>query len=156
MPIPRSTLALALAALLLSLPAVGTAEARRGAVTLAETASRVDPAATKLDVVPLLREDASAAIAAIDWSGLRLSRRYGVSATVVRLSTERTERSAASTCVVAAAVRELDTGNLLFTVEGRARAEDSASAAARAERDALRAAVEGAVRAVPEGLRKSR
>jgi hypothetical protein len=157
MPIPRSTLALALAALLLALPAVGAAEARRGAVTLAETASRVDPAATKLgDVVPLLRADASAALAAIDWSGLRLSRRYGVSATVVRLSTERTERSAASTCVVAAAVRELDTGNVLFTVEGRARAEDSASAPARAERDALRAAVEGAVRAVPDGLRRSR
>jgi hypothetical protein len=163
MPIGRSTLALALAVLFAAAPTaaaptgVRVEEARRGAVTLAETTSRVDPGATRLgDVLPLLREDAAAAIAAVDWTNLRLARRYGVAATVVRLSTERTDRAAASTCVVTAAVRELDTGNLLFVVEGRARAEDSPSAAARAERDALRAAVERAVAAVPEGLKRSR
>lgn len=171
MAIERPTLALALGAALLTTPAGAAirgdarasvheprAPAGHGAVTLSEATSRVDPSATRLgDVIPLLRDDAAAALAAIDWSPLRLSRRYAVSATVVRLTTTRTgARSLASACTVSAAVRELDTGNLLFIVEGRARAEDSVTDAARAERDALRAAVQGAVAAVPDGLRRSR
>jgi hypothetical protein len=165
MAIARSTLVLALAGALLSLRAgaathapVTQAPHAHGGVSLAEVTSRVDPRATRLgDVVPVLREEASAALAAIDWSPLRLSRRYAVAATAVRLETTRTgERTLATACVVSAAVREADTGTLLFVVEGRARAEDSASAAERAERDALRAAVAGAVRAVPEGLRRAR
>lgn len=134
-----------------------TPRARAG-VTLAEATSIVDPAATRLgDVIPLLREHASAELAAIDWSALRLTRRYGVAATVVRLETKRTgDRTLATAGVVSAAVRELDTGNLLFVVEGRARVEGSASADERAERDALRTAIQGAVRAVPDGLRRSR
>lgn len=133
-------------------PARGT-----GGVTLAEATSRVDRGATKIgDVVPLLREQATLAIASIDWSPLRLTRRYGLSATVVRLETKRTgDRTLESACVVSAAVRELDTGNLLFVVEGRARVEDAATGGARAERDALETAVRGAVRAVPDGLRRS-
>ncbi|WP_437547669.1 hypothetical protein WME97_47085 [Sorangium sp. So ce367] len=141
-------------------PRSGVAEAprARAGVTLAETRSRVHPAATRLgDVVPLLRQDASAEISAIDWSPLRLTRRYGVAATVVRLDTKRTgERTLTAACVVSAAVRELDTGNILFVVEGRARVEDSAAAGERAQRDALRAAIQSAVRAVPDGLRRSR
>lgn len=168
MPIERSTFALALGAALFATPALAATaggertpahEARgHGTVTLAEANSRVDPGATRLgNVVPLVRDDASAALAAIDWSALRLSRRYAISATVVRLATTRTgERSLAAACTVSAAVRELDTGNLLFVVEGRARAEDGVAEAARAERDALRAAVQNAVAAVPDGLRRSR
>lgn len=170
MPIDRSTLALAIGASLLATPATAAvraegrapiavrAPAGNGAVLLSEANSRVDPGATRLgNVIPLLREDAAAALASIDWSALRLSRRYAVSATVVRLTTTRTgDRTLAAACTVSAAVRELDTGNLLFTVEGRARAEDSVTDAARAERDALRAAVQGAVAAVPDGLRRAR
>lgn len=166
MRIDRSALAVALGAALCTGAAQVEARggdhpaihAARGAVLLKEATSRVQPGETRLgDVIPLLRADASAAIAAIDWGPLRLSRRYAVSATVTRLSTTPTgERSVASSCAVSAAVRDLDTGNLLFIVEGRARAEDSAASADRAERDALRAAVRGAVAALPDGLRKSR
>jgi hypothetical protein len=132
-------------------------EAPLGGVALAEVASRVDPRATRMgDVVPLLRQEAAAAIAAIDWGTLRLSRRYAVAATAVRLSTTRTsERTLATSCVISASVREADTGTLLFTVEGRALAEDQVASADRAERDALRAAVTGAMRALPEGLRRA-
>lgn len=157
---------LSLALVLLALPADGhrasgsgvfEAPRARAGVTLAETTSHVVPGSTRLgDVVPLLREHASAALAAIDWAPLRLTRRYGVAATVVRLETTRTGPRALTACVVSASVRELDTGNLLFVVEGRARVEDSAAAAEGAERDALRTAVQGAVRAVPGGLQKAR
>lgn len=162
MPIGSHVLAFALLALSADGRAplesrVHEAPRARAGVTLAETTSRVDPASTRLgDVVPLLREQASAALAAIDWGALRLTRRYGVAATVVRLETTRTGGRALTACVVSAAVRELDTGNLLFVVEGRARVEDSAAADDRAERDALKTAIVGAVRAVPSGLRQSR
>ena len=130
----------------------------RAPVTLAEATSRVDPAETRLgDVTRLLREDVQTAILAVDWGALRLARRYAISAAVERLATTRTgDRQLASVCTVSIAVREVEGGTLLFVVQGRARAEDGASAAERAERDALRAAVSGAMTAVPDGLRRSR
>jgi hypothetical protein len=168
MRLERSVLALALGAALLEGPARAAAPPRhdgaprqsrapRAAVTLTEVASGVEPGATLLgDVKALLREDTEALLATIDWSPLRLRRRYALTASLVRLSTTRTgERSLAASCAVSAAVRDAESGVLLFIIEGRARAEDSDAAGARAERDALRAAVRGAVAAVPEALRKT-
>jgi hypothetical protein len=168
MRIERAALALGLYAALLSAPAgaatparlteaPGQARAARGGVTLAEVASGVAPGATRLgDVKALLREDTEALLATIDWSPLRLRRRYALTASLIRLDTTSTgERSLASSCTVSAAVRDAESGLLLFIVEGRARAEDSASAGARAERDALRAAVRSAVIAVPDALRRT-
>lgn len=136
------------------------AQARRprAPVTLAEATSRVDPKETHLgDLTALLREDVEGALLAVDWSALRLARRYAISATVVRLATAPTsERALSAACTVSVAVREVEGGTLLFVVEGRARAEDGSTAAPRAERDALRAAVRGAITAVPDGLRRSR
>src|SRR5262245_57148932 len=82
MSIGRPTLALVIGAALLSTSASAAvrseprpaandlrAPAGRGVVTLSEATSRVDPSATRLgDVIPLLRDDAAAALAAIDWS----------------------------------------------------------------------------------------
>ena len=167
MPIERSALALGLGAALLSTPAGAAAPSRitqapheahaRAAMTLAEVASHVEPGATRLvDVKALLREDAEALLADIDWSPLRLRRRYALSASLVRLDTTSTgERTLAASCTVSAAVREVESGKLLFIIEGHARAEDSAASGARAERDALRAAVRGAVVAVPDALRRA-
>ena len=171
MRIERSALALGLGAALLSVPVTATtaapstgageaprdARATRGAVTLAEVASRVEPSATRLgDVKALLREDTEAALSTIDWSPLRLRRRYALSASLVRLDTTSTgARTLAVSCTVSAAVRDADSGALQFIIEGRARAEDAASSGARAERDALREAVRGAVIAVPEALRRT-
>jgi hypothetical protein len=148
------TLLTALPAPTLAAPAAGRA---RSPVTLAEANSSVDPASTRLvDPVALLRADAADALGAIDWSALRLSRRYAISATIVRLSTASTgARSLAASCSISVAVRDLERSTLLFVVEGRARAEDGADAAARAERDALRAAVQNAIAGVPGGLQRT-
>ncbi|APR79697.1 Hypothetical protein A7982_05044 [Minicystis rosea] len=136
---------------------VHQARRARTPVTLAEATSSVDPKSTRLrDVIGLLREDAAAALAAIDWSTLRLSRRYAVSASIMRLETSTTgARALSSACAVSVAVRDLERGTLLFIVEGRARAEDAPDAAERAERDALRAAVNNAIAAVPNGLKRT-
>ena len=158
MMIARTAFALALACALFSPPSRAEAPRATGGIALAEVASRVDPRANGLgDLVAALRADAAAALAAIDWGALRPSRRYAFAATVVQLTTTRTgEHTMASSCVVSASVREADTGTLLFVVEGRALAEDGIAASRAAERDALRAAVTHAVRAVPEGLRRAR
>jgi hypothetical protein len=94
----------------------------------------------------------AAALAGVALPG---KRRYALSIAVVRLESTRGERSASASCAVSAALRDADTGTLLFIVEGRARAEDGAAFVARAERDALAAAAQRAVAALPEALRRS-
>ena len=151
----RSSLSCVVALALSVIPVSGGAVPPKPGVSLAEVASRIDPAKTRLtNLTELLRSDAEAELLAIDWGKLR--RRYAVSAALVRLdSTSTGERTLAAACTVSASVRDADTGKLLFLVEGKARAEDASTAGARAERDALSAAVRGAITAVPEGLRRS-
>ncbi len=131
-------------------------EPRRAAgVELGEVASRVDPSRTRIaNVKELLRAEAESELASIEWGKLR--RRYLVSATVVKLDSTKTgERTLSVACTVSAAVREADSGRIVFLVEGKARAEDAASEGERAERDALGAAARGAMKALPEGLRQA-
>ena len=124
-------------------------------VTLGEVATSVAAGSTRLiNVADLLRHDAEAEIAAIDWGRAKLRHRYTLSALIVRLdSAPLGERALSASCTVSAAVRD-ERGALLAIVEGRARAEDAASAAVAAERDALPAAVRSAITAVPEAIRR--
>lgn len=156
----RRPAALALAALCAALlaPAPGGV-AQAGdpapAVTLAEVASQVDPAATRLaNVTELLRRSVQAELGAIDWSKQRLRRRYKVSASLVRLEAAQVEGGLRVSCTVSAAVRD-DGGVLLAVVEGRARAEGSSAARTHAEEGALSGAVRGAVAALPEAIRRA-
>jgi len=126
-------------------------------VTLAEVASRVDGAALP-NVVELLRSDVESEIAAIDWdkTGLRnKTKKYTVSAAVVRLDSKREADGLKATCTVSATLREAKTGTLLAIVEGRAQAEEAPSAGARAQRGALAGAARGAVTALPEAIRRT-
>lgn len=124
-------------------------------VTLGEVTTSVAASSTKLtNVNDLLRHDAEAELAAIDWSKTQSRHRYTLSALIVRLdSTPLGERALSASCTVSAAVRD-ERGSLLAIVEGRARAEDAAAAGIAAERDALAAAVHSAVIAVPEAIRR--
>jgi hypothetical protein len=124
-------------------------------VTLGEVATSVAARSTRLlNVADLLRRDAEAELAAIDWSKAKLRHRYTLSALIVRLdSAPLGARALEASCTVSAAVRD-ERGALLAIVEGRARAEDAASAGIAAERDALAAAVRSAITAVPEAIRR--
>ena len=124
-------------------------------VTLGEVATSVAAQSTRLvNVGDLLRHDAEAELAAIDWSKTKLRHRYTVSALIVRLdSAPLGARALSASCTVSAAVRD-ERGALLAIVEGRARAEDAATAGIAAERDALAGAVRSAIIAVPEAIRR--
>jgi hypothetical protein len=131
-------------------------KAKGAPVTLAEVTIQ-KAGSSRLDNIPdLLRRDVEAELAAIDWSKLGLRRRYTLSATVVELESARTgERNLTASCTISAAVRDADRGKLLVIIEGHARAEDSPTKAADAERGALAGAVRGAITAVPEAIRRS-
>ena len=124
-------------------------------VTLGEVATSPAAGSTRLvNVAELLRRDAEAELAALDWTHTKLRHRYTVSALIVRLdSAPLGERALSASCTISAAVRD-ERGSLLAIVEGRARAEDAASAGIAAERDALAAAVRSAITAVPEAIRR--
>jgi hypothetical protein len=124
-------------------------------VTLGEVATSVAAQSTRLiNVSDLLRHDAEAELAAIDWTKTKSKHRYTLSALIVRLeSAPLGARSLSASCTVSAAVRD-ERGALLAIVEGRARAEDAATAGIAAERDALAGAVRSAIIAVPEAIRR--
>lgn len=145
------------AAVAMSGPATtGDAKVKPSPVMLAEVTAH-EASSTRLgDVKALVRKDAEAELARIDWSKLPLRRRYKLSASVVRLESSSTgDKSLTASCTISAAVRDADRGTILFIVQGNARAEDVPSAALAAERDALSAAVRGAIAAVPEAMRRS-
>jgi len=126
--------------------------ARPSPVTLAEVGSRAT--STKLgNVTELLRRDVESELAAIDWTKAKVNRRYVVSASVVRLDSELRDAGLLASCTVSATLRD-ERGAILAVLEGRARAEESPGAAARAERDALAVAVRGAITAIPEAIRR--
>jgi hypothetical protein len=159
------------AALLLGAPAISAradgatvVHAKRAGVRLAEVSSRVDPAATSLtNVAELLRSDVEAELAAIDWKKEGVQRSYLVSASVVRLDSDRSGGAVRVSCAVSATIRDAERGAILAMVEGRARAEEGSSSApgarreadVRAERGALSAAAHGAVSAIPEAIRRA-
>ena len=124
-------------------------------VTLGEVSTSPAARSTRLlNVADLLRHDAEAELAAIDWTHAKLRHRYTLSAVIVRLdSAPLGERALSASCTISAAVRD-ERGSLLAIVEGRARAEDAATAGIAAERDALAGAVRSAITAVPEAIRR--
>lgn len=124
-------------------------------VTLGEVSTSPAAGSTRLlNVADLLRHDAEAELAAIDWTHAKLRHRYTLSAVIVRLdSAPLGERALSASCTISAAVRD-ERGSLLAIVEGRARAEDAATAGIAAERDALAGAVRSAITAVPEAIRR--
>jgi hypothetical protein len=130
------------------------ADAREPApVTLGEVATRVHSPRLG-DVVELLRRDAQTELAAIDWSKRGVRRKVSVSASLVRLDSVQERGLLRADATVSATLRDARTGALLAILEGRARAEDRPVAAAGAERDALAAAVRGAITAIPEAIRR--
>ena len=79
--------------------------ARPSPVTLADVGSRATT--TKLgNITDLLRRDVESELAAIDWTKSKVSRRYVVSASVVRLDSELRDAGLLASCTVSATLRD--------------------------------------------------
>jgi hypothetical protein len=134
----------------------GTVEKRRSSlVTLREVTNGVGAKATKLgDVTVILRKDVETELDAIDWRKAGASRRYHVSAALVRLDSVRAAGALTVTCAVSATLRDAREGRVVAVVEGRARADDATESVAATQRDALAVAARSAVIALPEAIRR--
>ena len=75
-----------------------------------------------------------------------------LSASLLRLDTQRTGSRAQSSCLVSATLQKKN-GALVAVLRGRARAEDHVNAASDNEMAALRAAVRSTLRGIPQALR---
>lgn len=133
-------------------------KSRRGMpapVTLAEIATPPQAAGERAaGLREQIRKTAEAELAAIDWSGHSIRKRYKLSASVTKLDRKREGALSMATCTVTAAIRDAERGTLLAIVEGRARAEAQGSDAPTLESDALEGAVRGAITRLPATLRK--
>jgi hypothetical protein len=79
-----------------------------------------------------------------------------VSATLTTLSSQRRERHASATAAISLALRRADDQILFAELRGRASAEEAAGTLASVRSAALRAAVQGAVRRLPEAVQRPR
>lgn len=79
--------------------------------------------------------------------------RYVLSASLLRLDTATEGGKTRSTARVSVVLKDARGGAVKAILNGKATAEDSPSAAERAERSALEAAVQGAIKPVPEAVK---
>src|SRR6188768_1910107 len=95
-----------------------------------------------------LRSLLRAELASAEFSRVKTSRRYVLSATLVRLDSVQSSDSARATCVVSVAILRRDGATLYALIHGRATAEEAEARGARS--DALRGAVHSAMVRVPK------
>jgi hypothetical protein len=112
------------------------------------------------EATPELRRSLRAALmeelSELQRRGVVPSRALVISATLTKLSSQRRERRASATAAISLALRRADDQVLFAVLRGRASAEESAGTLASVRSAALRAAVEGAVRHLPEAVQGTR
>ena len=106
------------------------------------------------DLRELLRDTVESELSRMDLSGAPTGTRFVLSASLVRLETSTSRTATRSSCRVSLTLREVKRGALHAILDGSALAEDSASGGARAENGAIAGAVRGAMRSLPEAVRK--
>jgi hypothetical protein len=103
-----------------------------------------------------LRAALTEELAQLAGQGVVVARPLVVSATLTRLSSQRRDRQASATAAISLALRRADDQVLFAELLGRASAEETAGTLASVQSAALRAAVQGAVRRLPEAVKRSR
>ncbi|MET0793530.1 MAG: hypothetical protein ABW061_18560 [Polyangiaceae bacterium] len=129
---------------------LGTAPAPAGEVPIFLGAVGVGNAKPEVqgELRALLREELSSA----DFTRIKTSERYVLSATLMRLDTVQSNDSVRATCVLSVALVRGNSSTLYALIHGRATAEETKTRTQTAQSDALRAAVHSAMSRVPKAL----
>jgi hypothetical protein len=106
------------------------------------------------DPADFLRKSLERQLARVDWSKAQDRGPFVLSTSLVRLDTRTSDDAAKVSCVVSMMLRDQKQGTVRALVENTARTQDSSQAVLSAEHDALDAAVRGAVRSLPEAMRR--
>jgi hypothetical protein len=120
----------------------------RGPVVIGEVATRVTRA--RVDLPAALRRALEREIAALHVVGTKRSKRYVLSASIVKLEQRHAGAAGGVECAVSAVLREGRSGAIRAILTGRAEAEQDGE---DAELMVLDAAVRGAVSSVPSAVR---
>jgi hypothetical protein len=107
------------------------------------------------DLREVLREKVESELSRVDLSGAPKGTRLVLSASLVRLETSTKGAASTSSCRVSLVLRDAKRGALRAILDGSALAEDVANAKARVESVAIEGAVRGALRALPDAVKKA-
>ena len=144
------TLSVMLLAMFLSAMADGASHP----IATVEVSTRV--AREGRDLRAVLKSKVERQLQSVDFSSAREGGPFVLSTLLVRLDTDTSQGAAKVTCSVSMTLRDQKRGVLRALVEGRSHSEDRAESATQAEDEALRMAVRGAVRNLPDAIRRSR
>jgi hypothetical protein len=139
---------------LLAIALSSAADAGTQPIAAVEVASRVTRDDRDLQVV--LRSSVQSQLQRVDWGKNRSGGPFVLSTSLVRLDTRTEAGVTRVSATVSMALREQKRGSLRAIVEGSARFETRPSTTRAAEDDAVVAAVRGAMRNLPEAVRKSK
>ncbi|HQP34080.1 MAG TPA: hypothetical protein PLI95_02835 [Polyangiaceae bacterium] len=154
-PRPRPRALIALVGLTLACLVAGTAaHAAEPPIAGLEVFSRVSRQGR--DLRTSMRQNLESALKRVEWSRSSDRGPFVLTTSLVRLDTSTSEGTTRVSCTVSMTIRERKRGNIRAIVEGRGRTESAPSAATLAEEEALGAAIRGAVKGLPEAIRRSR
>jgi len=149
---------LGLTLLILSSTAMATASAPSASVVSVGEVVALD--GTGPEGGPELRQALRSALleelAQMTQKGVSIRRPLVVSLTLTKLSSERRAEHATATAAISLALRRADDQVLFAELRGRASAEEAAGSLASVRSAALRGAVRGAVRRLPEAVQRTR
>lgn len=146
---------LGLSLVVLGAPSLPAVHAATPAVSVGDVVVAIDGAGNS-DLRRALRSVLTDELSQLVDRGVVPSRPLVVSATLTTLSSQQRERRASATAAISLALRRADDQVLFAELRGRASAEEQAGTIASVQSAALRAAVQGAVKRLPEAVRRSR
>lgn len=145
----------ALALSILGAPNVPAVRAASPTVSVGDVVVALEGEATA-DLRRALRSALTDELSQLAERGVVLNRPLVVSATLTTLSSQQREQRASATAAISLALRRADDQVLFAELRGRASAEEQAGTLASVRSAALRAAVQGAVRRLPEAVKRAR
>lgn len=138
--------------------AMATVSASAPVVSVGEVVVALDAAGAEgaPDLRQALRRALLEELAQMTQKGVSIRRPLVVSVTLTKLSSERRAEHTKATAAISLALRRADDQVLFAELRGRASAEEAAGSLASVRSAALRGAVRGAVRRLPEAVQRTR
>lgn len=132
----------------------GAADAGEQPIAAVEVSSRVERQGR--DLRSSIKQSVEQNLQRVDWTQTKDRGPFILTTSLVRLDTSTVGDTTRVSCTVSMTVRERKRGTIRAVLEGRGHVESAPAATTMAETEAMNAAVRGAVKGLPEAIRRSR
>jgi len=132
----------------------GPADAGEQPIAAVEVSSRVERQGR--DLRSSIRQSVEQNLQKVDWTQTKDKGPFVLTTSLVKLDTTTAGGSTKVSCTVSMTIRERKRGTIRAILEGRGHVESDPGAATMAETEAMNVAVRGAVKGLPEAIRRSR